>query len=50
MRIKIIVTPTGYVPQLRDKGRTVWEGNEYPTQETARAAAINWLNSEDNDQ
>ena len=49
MRIKIIVTPTGYVPQLRDAGKTVWEGTEHSTPEAARTTAINWLNSDSED-
>jgi hypothetical protein len=49
MRITLIATPTGHVPTLRDKGRTVWEGPEQPTAEQARQAAIDWLNSDETD-
>lgn len=48
MKIELIATPAGFVPQLREKGKTIWEGIEQPTPETARTAAVEWLNSEDN--
>lgn len=49
MKIQLTVTPTGFVPQLREKGKTIWEGTEQPTPETARTAATEWLNSEDSE-